>query len=128
MSSNGSGQGLEPVKMKLAEIRDILKCEVLACEHLLETEVDTAVASEAMSAVLAHPHPRAFLITGLTNIQSVRTALIAFVSAVVYVGGNRPNDAAIQLAAEKQLVLLVTRFGTFETSGILYAHGIKGSN
>jgi predicted transcriptional regulator len=107
--------------MKLAEIRDLLGCEVLTGEHLLDTEVDAAVASEAMSAVLAHPHPRAFLITGLTNVQS-------FASAILYVGGNRPGEATIRLAEEKQLVLLMTTLGTFETSGILYAHGIKGAS
>jgi predicted transcriptional regulator len=114
--------------MKLAEIRDLLDCEVLTGAHLLDTEVDAAVASEAMSAVLAHPHPRAFLITGLTNVQSVRTALVAFASAILYVGGNRPGEATIRLAEEKQLVLLMTTLGTFETSGILYAHGIKGAS
>jgi predicted transcriptional regulator len=113
--------------MRLAAIRDLLCCEVLTGEHLLEADVDTAVASDAMSAVLASPHPQALLITGLTNIQSVRTATVAYISAIAYVRGTRPNQATIQLASEKKIVLLATALGMFDSCGILYRHGVKGA-
>lgn len=114
--------------MKLTVVRDLLSCEVLAGDGLLDAEVDTAIASEAMSAVLAHPHPRALLITQLATVQSVRTALIAFVSAIVYVRGSRPSESTIQLAREKGIVLLSTRLGMFESCGVLHSHGIMGAN
>jgi len=113
--------------MRLGAIRDLLHCEVLAGDRLLDADVDTVVATDAMSAVLASPHPHALLITGLTNIQSVRTALIAYISAVLYVRGGRPNEAAIKLATEKKIVLLATELGMFDSCGILYTRGIKGA-
>ena len=113
--------------MRLAAIRDLLKCDVLAGEDGLDAELDTAAASDAMSAVLASPRPRALMITGLANIQSVRTAQVAFISAIVYVRGTRPNEAAIALAREKKIVLLATKLGMFESCGILYGQGIKGA-
>lgn len=113
--------------MRLSAIRDLLQGEVLAGAELLEADVETAIASEALSAVLAHPHPRALLITGLTNIQSVRTALIAYIPAIVYVGGNRPNEATIRLAREKKIALLATRLGTFDSCAILHDSGIRGA-
>jgi hypothetical protein len=113
--------------MRVAAIRDLLQAEVLAGESLLDLEVDMAVASDAMSAVLASPHPGALLITGLTNIQSVRTALIAYMSAIVYVRDARPNAATIQLASDRQLVLLATPLGMFDSCGILRNHGVKGA-
>ena len=113
--------------MRLGAIQDLLRCEVLAGDHLLDADVDTVVASDAMSAVLASPHPHALLVTGLTNIQSVRTALIAYISAILYVRGGRPNDATIKLAADKKVILLTTELGMFDTCGILYTRGIKGA-
>jgi predicted transcriptional regulator len=113
--------------MTVAAIRDLLQGEVLAGESLLDVEVETAVASDAMSVVLASPRPKALLITGLTNIQSVRTALIAYMSAIVYVRGARPNATTIQLASDRQLVLLTTPLGMFDSCGILRDHGVKGA-
>ena len=70
--------------MKLAEIRDILQCQVLTGEDGLSIEVETVVASDGMSEILAFASPGALMITGLTNVQSVRTADIANVCAIVY--------------------------------------------
>lgn len=113
--------------MTLAAIRDLLNADVLAGDGRLDIEVDTAVASDAMSAVLAAPHPGALLITGLTNIQSVRTALISYLSAILYVRSARPHESVIQLARERQLVLMVTSLGMFDSCGVLHRHGIKGA-
>jgi predicted transcriptional regulator len=113
--------------MTLGAIQDLLHCEVLAGDHLLDADVDTVVASDAMSAVLASPHPHALLMTGLANIQSVRTALIAYISAILYVRGSRPNEATIKLATDKKIVLLTTGLGMFDSCGILYTRGIKGA-
>ncbi len=112
--------------MKLSEIKDLLKCEVLAGADALETDIDTAVASDAMSVVLASPYPRALLITGLTNIQSVRTAQISFISSILYVRGTRPNDTTVQLARDNKMVLLATDTGMFNSCGLLHNRGIKG--
>lgn len=114
--------------MKLADVRDLLSCEVLTGGDRLDSEADTAIASEAMSAVLAHPHPHAVLITQLATVQSVRTAVVAFVSAIVYVRGARPSETTVQIAREKGIVLLSTRLGMFECCGILHSEGIKGAS
>jgi predicted transcriptional regulator len=113
--------------MTLAAIRDLLQCSVLAGGDNLEIEVDTAVASDGMSAVLAAPHPGAMLVTGLANIQSVRTADVAFISAILYVRGIRPNETAIEFARKKKVVLLSTTQGMFDSCGILRDHGLKGA-
>ena len=113
--------------MRLAAIRDLLQCTVLAGGDALDIEVDTAVAADGMSAVLAAPHPGALMITGLANIQAVRTADVAFITAIVYVRGSRPNEMAIEFARKKKIVLLSTSLGMFDTCGILRNRGIKGA-
>lgn len=112
--------------MRLALLRNLLRCEVLTGMEALDTEIDTAVAADAMSVVLASPHPRALMITALTNIQSVRTAQVAYLPAIIYVRGSRPTEATLKLARDNKTVLLSTQLGMFESCGILYSHGIRG--
>ena len=112
--------------MKLAEIKDILECEVLTGEDDLSTEVETVVASDGMSEILAFAHPGALMITGLTNVQSVRTADIANVRALIYIRGKRPDDRAIKLAKKSNIPVLATALGMFDVCGILRERGLKG--
>ncbi len=112
--------------MRLAEIRDILQCEVLAGEGGLSTDVETVVASDGMSEILAFAHPGALMITGLTNVQSVRTADIANVRAIIYIRGKRPAENAIKLAVARDIPILATEQGMFDVCGILREVGLKG--
>ena len=112
--------------MNLKEIADALQAEVLAGEDCLLLEVQTAVASDGMSEVLSAPHPGALMITGLTTIQSVRTADVADILAILYVRGKKPNEKTIDLAREKKIILLATRKGMFDTCGLLLNKGLKG--
>ena len=112
--------------MKLAEIKDVLQCAVLTGEDGLSTDVERVVASDGMSEILAFARPGALMLTGLTNVQSVRTADIANVRAIVYVRGKRPEDAAIKLAQKSNIPVLATKLGMFDVCGILREHGLKG--
>ena len=112
--------------MKLIEIRDVLQCEVLAGEDDLSREVETVVASDGMSEILAFARPGALMITGLTNVQSVRTADIANVRAIVYIRGKRPAEKAINLARESNIPVLATGLGMFDVCGILRERGLRG--
>jgi len=112
--------------MKLSEIRDILQAEVLTGEEDLAADVQQVVASDGMSEILAFAKSRELMITGLTNIQSIRTADIAGVSAVVYCRGKYPDRKVIEFARQKKIPVMVTRMVMFDICGILYARGLKG--
>ena len=112
--------------MKLAEIKDVLKCEVLVGNENLALEVETVVASDGMSEILAFARPGALMLTGLTNVQSVRTADIANVRAIIYVRGKRPDEKALNLARKQGIPVLATRLGMFDGCGILRERGLKG--
>jgi len=112
--------------MKLAQIVDILHCEVLAGEDDLSIDVETVVASDGMSEILAFARPGALMITGLTNVQSVRTADIANVRAIIYIRGKRPDERTIDLARKSNIPVLATGLGMFDVCGILRERGLKG--
>jgi hypothetical protein len=112
--------------MKLSRIKDILGCEVLSDDLDLSLEVNTVLASDGMSEILAFHSPGALMVTGLSHIQSVRTADVADVKAIVYIRGKRPNNTALSLAREKKILIMATNLGMFDVCGILREHGMRG--
>lgn len=110
--------------MILSEIRDLLSCEVFAGEEYLDRQVLYGGASDLMSDVLAFSRSGSLLLTGLVNVQTIQTAHIAEVDAVVFVRGKRPDQSIISVAKEKRVPLLGTPFSMYEASGILYRAGI----
>ena len=66
------------------------------------------------------------MITGLTNVQAVRTADIAGVSAVVFCRGKRPDNKVIEVARKKKIPILVTKMVMFDICAVLYNKGLKG--
>lgn len=111
-------------------IRDLIR--VLEAEFLcgedLDKEVRSACGSDLMSDVLAFVKEQTVLLTGLTNAQVIRTAEMVDIPAVVFVRGKRPSDDVIQMAADRKIAILMTRYTMFEACGLLYQFGIKASN
>lgn len=112
--------------MRVATIKEILECEVLAGAEQLDLEVESCLSADMMSDVLAFAQPGALLVTGLTNSQSVRTAEIADAVAIVFLRGKRPNGSVLTLAEESSIPVLATPLGMFEVCGRLHAAGMRG--
>jgi len=112
--------------MTLAEIKELLRCDVLVGKEDLSADVSDVVASDGMSEILAFARSKELMITGLTNIQSIRTADIAGVLAVLYCRGKVPDKRVLDFAREKRIPVLATEMGMFEICGILYAKGLHG--
>jgi len=112
--------------MTLKDIKEFLDAEVICGEEHLDIEIKYAGGSDMMSDVLAFGQPGLLLLTGLSNSQSVRTADIIEVSAVIYVRGKKPDDIGIELAKEKNIPLLSTQHMMYTACGILYSKGVPG--
>jgi hypothetical protein len=112
--------------VRLEDIAEALSCEVLSpADHVVD--IEAVVASDGMSEILAFHRPHALMLTGLTNIQSVRTAVVADVHAIVYVRGKRPSPKVLELACDKGIPVLSTSLGMFDSCGILYDAGLEGA-
>jgi len=81
-------------------------------------------AADLMSDVLASVKPGAVLLTGLCNVQVVRTAEMADVAAVVFVRGKLPDAATLALANAESIPLISSPLGLFELCGRLYQLGV----
>ena len=113
--------------MTLFEVRDLLACEVFAGVDQLGASVKFGCASDLMSDVLAFSQTGALLLTGLANAQTIQTAHIAEIRAIVFVRGKRPDKKVTALAEERKIPLLGTYYSMFEASGILYGKGLPST-
>lgn len=110
--------------MKLFDVSKILNCEVFCGENYMDFQIEYGAASDLMSDVLAFSKAGALLLTGLVNTQTIHTAFIAEIKAVVFVRGKKPDSDMIKLASEKKIPLLGTHYSMYEACGLLYRNGL----
>ena len=65
------------------------------------------------------------LITGLANIQLIRTAEMADIEVVLLGRGKKATKEMIDLANENGIVILETPYSLFKAGGLLYENGLK---
>ena len=112
--------------MDLYEIRDILSATVLCGEEGLGREVHSACASDFMSDVLAYVKDQAVLLTGMVNPQVVRTAEMMDMKCIVFVRGKTPGEDILELARERDIVVMRSELRMFVACGLLYRSGLAG--
>jgi predicted transcriptional regulator len=112
--------------MKLSDIKEILKARILAGEDKLDSLVLTGTASDLMSDMLWGPTTGSVLLTGLNNLQVIRSSVISGVAAVVLVRGKIPTQEMIMHAAEQNLPLLSTPYTMYSACGRLFREGLRG--
>lgn len=110
--------------MTLRDIVKALDATVYLGENQLDCEVETAFASDLMSDVLTLKETP-ILITGLCNIQTIRTCDMATLDEVIFVRNKKPTDDMLELAEENGMVVLGCQYSMFKTCGLLYDMGLK---
>ncbi len=111
--------------MKISDIQKLLNAEVLTCKDNLDKEVRSACGSDMMSDVLAFVKDQAVLLTGLVNMQVIRTAEMMDMICVVFVRSKVPSDEIVSLAEEKGIVVMTTKERMYDACGVLYSNGLK---
>lgn len=110
--------------MKLSEIIDLTNAKVVAGDTEKDRELLRAFSSDLMSDVLTLDTEHILLITGLTNLQIVRTAEMADIEVVLLARNKRATPEMIELANETGLVLLETPYSIYRSGGVLFKNGL----
>ena len=110
--------------MQLSQLRTLLSAELLCGEERLEEEIESVFGSDMMSDVLACPDELECLLTGLVNGQVIRTADMMDIGVIVFVRNKRPTDELIEMARQRDMVVMVTPCRMFTACGRLYAAGL----
>ena len=112
--------------MKIAEVQEILKADIIVGDDQLEDIIISAGAADLMEDVLAAAAKGCALLTGVTTEYVMQTAKIAQVAAVVLVRGKTPPEEMVTLARQYKIPLLLTDYSLFVACGRLYMNGIRG--
>ena len=111
--------------MKIRKIAELLEAEILCGEQYSDYNLEFAFSSDLMSDVLTTRKDSMLLITGLANVQTIRTSEMSDIRCIVFVRGKKVNEEMIELASQNEMVLIACRYSMFKTSGLLYAAGIQ---
>lgn len=112
--------------MTVYDVKEALGASVICGEEYLDKHVHTACGSDMMSDVLAFVKDQSVLLTGLCNLQVIRTAEMMDIICIVFVRGKMPDEGMIELAKVGGIVLLSTGHRMFSACGILYEKGLQG--
>jgi len=111
--------------MTLKDIVELLSLQVLTPDPDSHAEVTHAFTSDLMSDVLTLEEGGTLLISGLSNMQVIRTAEMSDISHVIIGRNKTVSDEMISLAERSNIVLMRSAYSLFRISGILYNAGIK---
>ena len=112
--------------MKIEELTRWIEGKVIV-EHSKENqEITHAFTSDLMSDVLTIDHQETtVLLTGLANVQTIRTAEMANLCFVVLVRGKKATPEMIEIAIDNDIVIVETNFSAFRASAVLNNAGIQ---
>ncbi|MCK9304133.1 MAG: hypothetical protein PHP30_07220 [Bacteroidales bacterium] len=111
--------------MKISKICELVNGSIVCGESKKDEEVEYAFASDLMSDVLTVRSGNFILITGLANVQSVRTAEMSDVSFMLVCRDKEVTPAMIEVADESNILIVRSPFSMFRCSGILFKEGLK---
>jgi hypothetical protein len=111
--------------MKLREVQKALEAELIDGTARDDVEILSACGADLMSDVMAFVKDQVLLLTGLINVQAIRTAIFMDIQAICFVRGKHPNQEMIDMAKENGIVLLMTKLPLYLASGKLYEAGVR---
>lgn len=111
--------------MKITEIVKLIEADIICCTDLENCEVERAFASDLMSDVLTLTTDSLLLITGLGNMQTIRTAEMAEIKNILFVRNKKPSKEMIELAKSEDINIFVCNKSMFATCGELHKAGLN---
>ncbi len=111
--------------MRVEDIVRTLDARIVCGGERKDYAIDTAFASDLMSDVLTLKHDHVLLITGLANMQTIRTAEMSDINCIIFARNKKATKEMIELAIENEIIIIECRYSVFKTCGLLYQAGVK---
>lgn len=106
------------------DIINLLDATCICGEQHLQRHIKHAFAADLMSDVLRLNTEDMLLITGMVNLQVIRTAEMAEIPFILFVRGKAVTPEMIELAGENGILLLSCQQSMFRVCGELYQAGL----
>lgn len=112
--------------MTIEEVVTLVQGKVLCGESFKGREVSKVFASDLMSDVLTiRDSEGMLLITGLSNLQSIRTCEMSDIQMLLVVRDKAVTDEMLELAEDNDMIVIQTNFSMFRACGVLYQEGVQ---
>ncbi len=111
--------------MKLSKVVELLDAIVVCGEAHIEREVYYGFASDLMSDVLTLNTDDMLLITGMSNLQTIRTAEMADIQQILVVRNKEITPEMCEIANENDLVVLSCSRSMFRSVATLSKAGLS---
>lgn len=111
--------------MNINEVAQLVNARIVCGDHRLSEKIERGFGSDLMSDVLRLESDHLLLVTGLANVQTIRTAEMADIEFILFVRDKRASAEMLKLAKENNLVVLESSYSLFKVCGILYENGLK---
>ena len=111
--------------MKISEVCELLSARVICGAKHNDKEVYRGYSSDLMSDVLTLDTDHLLLITGMCNLQTIRTAEMADIRFIAFVRNKKATTEMLELALEHGICVLESPFTLFKASGLLFMAGLK---
>ncbi|TVR62251.1 MAG: hypothetical protein EA426_02025 [Spirochaetaceae bacterium] len=110
--------------MTIEDISRIIGGRIVAAPTT-SRELTYGFASDLMSDVLTLTAENVVLVTGLVSNQTIRTAAMADIPAVVLVRNKKATRDIVKLAEDSDIALIECNTSMFKAAGMLYEAGLK---
>lgn len=111
--------------MRVSEICELLSATVICGNKHDNVHLEKGYSSDLMSDVLTLDTDNLLLITGMCNLQTIRTAEVADIRFIVFVRNKKASEEMLVLAREHGICIMESPFTLFKASGLLYMAGLK---
>jgi hypothetical protein len=111
--------------MDIFEVARLVDGSLICKGNSSEISVSRAFASDLMSDVLTLSTDSLLLITGLANLQTIRTAEMADIKNILLVRNKKPSAEMLSIAKQEGINIIICSRSMFAVCGILHEAGIK---
>jgi hypothetical protein len=111
--------------MNIEKIIDLIEGQIITKTDYKHLELTHGLASDLMSDVLTMDTEKTLLITGLSNIQAIRTVEMLDIHCVIVARNKKVTPEMKALAEEGGIVLIESPYSVFKAAGILYQNSIQ---
>jgi serine kinase of HPr protein (carbohydrate metabolism regulator) len=106
--------------MRLKEIIERLKLEVLAGQEKLNVDVSGGYTGDLLSDVMANSKEGYLWIIFQTHLNIIAVAKLKNLAGIILVNNRKPEEDTLKKAGEEGIPLLTTWETAFKTSGKLF--------
>jgi len=111
--------------MDISTLANLTNGKVVTNTNIDEMNIEFAMASDLMSDVLTLDTTNTLLITGLANLQTIRTAEMSDVHCIILARNKKATPEMIVLAEVNDIIIIESPHAMYKISGILYTNGLR---